>query len=346
MKRQLAPFIVIASLMLASSLEARPRPGGLGGGGGPGGGFRPGRPSQPIAHPGRPAPGPRPGPQPARPGNEGPVFGRPIGGGPGPIRPNPGPLPSRPGGRPNAGDIAGHIGDIPGGHFPGSPGHRPGYPYFHRRELLPNVQQQFRYIPGIGYPYGRGWYGRFGWPYVRWPYWAGFATGAAITSWLSYPPYGGYGSSTTIVYYPEQPAPAQVYDQGIEAVSQVANAGQTAPVDPNADWLNLGAFGLVPSGQKQLAYGLQLAVSRAGIVRGMMWDMASGNGVEVAGSIDRDTLRIGWQAKGDASAPYFETTVDQLSQEESLVNVYDQAHKSMVSWQMVEIDASDLPPQS
>jgi hypothetical protein len=120
------------------------------------------------------------------PGPGGGVIDRPIGGGPGPIRPNPGPLPSRPGGRPNAGNIADHLGGVP-------------------------------------------------------------LTNNAIT--------------------------------------------------------------------------------------------------ELAGSIDRSTLRVAWQAKGSPDALYFESNVDQLTQEESLLNVYDPKTKTMVSWQMMQIDESDLPPQ-
>lgn len=342
MKRYLELIVVIVSLTVAGGSEARP---GRGGGGGPGGGFRPGRPSQPIARPTPPAPGSRPGQLPTRPGGGGPSIGRPIGGGPGPIRPNPGPRPSQPGGRPGAGDIVDHIGGHPGGHFPGSPGHRPGYPYFHRRELLPDVHRHFHYVPGLGYPFGRDWYGRLGWRYRRWPYWAGVATGVAITSWLAYPPYAGYGSSTILVYYPEEAAPAQAYEEGVGAVAPVADQGETAPVDDDANWLSLGTFGLVPFGQQQLGYGLQLAVTPEGVVRGMMWDMARATVVEVAGGIDRDTLRVAWQAVGNPAAPYFETTVDQLTQDESLVNVYDPSSRTLVSWQLIEIDESDLPPQ-
>lgn len=345
MRHFLICVLALASMGITSNLQARPNPSRGIGGGGPGGGFRPGGPSRPIARPPRPAPGPRPGTLPSRPGDAGPGMGRPIGGGPGAIRPNPGPGPSRPGGRPGAGEIGEHIGGIPGGHFPGTPGHRPGYPYFHRRELLGDVQRHFHYVPGLGYPFSRDWFGRMGWRYHRWPYWSGVVTGIAITSWLNYPPYGGYGSSTTIVYYPEQAAPPQVYDESVQYVLPIAEQGQNATVLDDTDWLDLGTFGLVPFGQQQLAYGLQLAVARNGIVRGLMWDWSRNSNIEVAGALEANSLRIAWQAQGNPNAPYFETTVDQLTQEESLINVYDPLAHSLVSWQLIQIEASDLPPQ-
>ncbi|MCX6126518.1 MAG: hypothetical protein NTV34_17425 [Proteobacteria bacterium] len=344
---------ICQAILLTNKVEAIGGRGG--GGGGPGGGFRPSpsrpsMPSRPATMPSRPAPGPRPGTQPVRPnpGNglpgNGPQnggFNRPGGAGPGPMTPRPGQLPARPGGRPNAGDISGAIGNHPPGHFPGTPGNRPGYTGYHKTEMTQNINRHFVYNPVYGgYPFGRGWCGH------NWPYWTGVATGAAVASWIRLPGgYNGYGSSQQLVYYPVQAAPQAVYDDNVATVSQVVEQGQ-GPVADDAQWLNIGAFGLIVMNQKDIGFSIQLGMTSDGSVRGMQWDMNNNTTVEVVGSIDKDTLRIAWQQKDAPMAPYFETNVDQLTQQESLVNVYDPATKSMVSWQVIQIDEKDLPPQN
>jgi hypothetical protein len=349
-----AKFLPISICAIACFIAA---PGGRGGGGrapggggyrpSPGGGRAPGGSAVQRPAP-RPAPGNRPStmPAPSRPGpgNSGGVSL--PGNGPGPIRPSPNPgNPSRPGGRPNAGDIAGSIGRTPPGHLPGTPGNRPGYPYYHKSEMTQNIYRRFPYSPAYGYPFSRNWCNQIHWHYRNWPYWAAAATGAALTRWINYPAYGGYGSSQELVYHPVESAPADVYEQNVPAVSEVAQQGQNAPVADDAQLLNIGAFALIPFGQKDLGFGLQLASANDGSLRGIQWDFAKNTTAEVQGSIEKDTLRVVWQSKGQPDSPFFETTVDQLTQQESLINVYDPKTKTLVSWQLIQIDEKDLPPQ-
>ncbi len=349
MNRYLKPLIF--TLISALSVPAMARGGRGGGGGGPGGGFRPG--GRPSHQPGRPGGGQglgnRPGTLPTHPGPSRPGGGP---GGPGGIGGWPGAgggiggpgRPDRPGGRPGAGDIGGGIGRHPAGHLPGTPGHRPGYPYYRRGELRPNVHHVFRFHPTLGYPFSRGWCGAVNWRYARWPYWAGVATGAAITSWLRWAPYGGYGSSQQIVYYPVEPAPQPVYDQAVVPVANTASQGQTQ-VSDDADWLNIGTFGIIAFGQTSITSTLQLAVTSDGTLRGLEWDLATNKTFELYGSIDQGSQRIAWQRAGDPEGLYFESNIDQLTQSESLVNVFNPQNKTLVSWQIIQVDASDLPPQ-
>ncbi len=356
MKRLSKIIFLLICVSATASLEAGPGRGGRGGmGGGPGGGFRPSpgggggnrggmnRPPRPSG----PSVGQRPIQQPGRPGNgNGNIGNRPIGNGPGPIRPHPSQPISRPGGRPNAGDIAGAIGRNPPGHMPGNPGNRPGYPGYHKSEMTQSIHNHFHYHPGVGYPFGRGWCDHNHWHYHNWPYWTAAATGAALTAFVNYAPYGGYGSSEQVVYYPVQPAPQEVYDENIDSVSQVAEQAQSVPVADDAQLLNIGAFGIIPYGQKDMTLAIQLTTANDGSLRGMQWDLVKNTTAEVVGSIEQDTLKVVWQLKDQPDSPYFETNVDQITQQESLVNVFDPKTQSMVSWQLIQIDAKDLPPQN
>jgi hypothetical protein len=294
----------------------------------------------------RPAPGVRPGQLPNRPGNGGigGIGNRPGGGAPGPIRPNPGTPVGRPGGRPGVGDIGGAIGRNPIGHLPGTPGNRPGIGYYHKSEMTVNIHNHFRVDPRYGVPLSRSWCNHWhpGWRYNNWPYWTAAATGVAIGRWLGVP-YGGYGSSQPIEYYPVEPAPQGVYDQNIPYVSEVAQAGEDTQIPDDAQWQNIGTYGLIPMGHSDMAFGLQLASLADGTVRGMQWDMATNATTVMGGSIDKETLRVAWQATGAPDSLYFESTIDQLTQQESLINVYNPQTKALQSWQVIQINESDLP---
>jgi len=257
------------------------------------------------------------------------------------VNPRPGTLPARPGGRPGAGDIGRFLGSHHPGTLPARPGHRPGYGGIHRGEISNSFNRAYVSHPIYGRPFGRGWYGRWNWGYNRWPYWGLAATGAVLGNWLGWG-YGGYGSSEPLSYYPVEEAPVEAYEEQVTAPMQVAEAGEAAPVAADAELLNLGNFGIVPFGQKDLAYSLQLATTKEGIVRGLQYDIKADTAVEVKGSIEKSTLRIAWQGP-NTDDPYFETNVDQLTQEESYVNVYNPKTKSLTSWQMLQIDEKDLP---
>ncbi len=353
MKNNLLAALIVFTFLLAPPLEANGRrPGGGGGGGRPGGGFKPSRPPSHAARPPRPAAGPRPGTMPVKHPGVGPGGAhKPIGaGGPGAIKPRPGTMPVKPGGHPGghpaAGDVGKFLGGHPPGHFPGTPGHRPGYTGVHKAEYHVNINNHFHAHPVYGHPFGGPWLAHYQWHYNNWPVWTVAATAVGVASWIGVGNYAGYGSAQPVPYYPVEQAPAQVYEQQVNAPAEVVAAGKAAPVAEDVEWLNVGTFGMIPFQQKDLAYAVQLATTKDGVVRGVQWDMKASTAVEVEGSIEKDTLRIAWQEKGSDLAPYFETNVDQLTQKESMVNVYNPNTKALISWQLIQIDEKDLPPKN
>lgn len=346
MKTTLIAMLTLA-FFCASQGHARGggrRPGG--GGGHVGGGYRPSRPSNPAHRPTNPGMGHRPGNQPihhpstkpggtSRPGHAG-------GPGGGNYRPKPGTPVGHPGGRPGAGDVGKFLGGHPAGHFPGSVGHRPGYQNFHKAEMHTHIHNHFPYHPVHGYPFSGPWLAHWNWHYSHWPVWTVAATASTAAAWIGVG-YSGYGAAQPIPYYPVEPAPIQVYNQQVAEPAKVVETGKETPVASDAELMNLGTFGLIPFREKDLAYGLQLTMTKQGIVRGIQWDMNKDAVVEMEGAVDPGTLKIAWQAKGDANALMFESNVDQLTQQESLVNVYDPVSKALVSWQVIQIDEKDLP---
>ena len=291
MKNILLTTLTVFTFLISPRLDARPgwwwrgRIGG--GGGGPGAGFKASRPSTPVTRPAtRPAPatGARPGTLPAK--TPGARPGTLPAAGPGAIRPRPGTpgtLPAKPGGRPGAGDVGKFLGGAAPGAFPGTPGHRPpsyGGTY-HKAELRTTaIPRHYPYHPAYGYPFGRGWYGHLGWHYTNWPAWTIAATSVAVANWIGIG-YSGYGSAQAIPYYPVDPAPAQVYDQQVTAPAQAVAVGQATQVPDDVQWLNLGTFSLIPPGEKDMTFSIQLATTKEGLVRGLQWDLKANTTAEV-----------------------------------------------------------------
>jgi len=332
-------YLSIALCIGLASSQGEARPGG--GGGHMGGKFKPSKPSmgaKPQPHPGV---GAKPGQLPAKPGGVKPTLPGHAGGGPGAIKPKPGTLPGKPGGKPGAGDVGKFLGSHPPGHFPGTPGHVHGYGGYHKAEFHGHIHDHFPYHPTYGHPFSQAWCGHFHWHYSRWPYWTAAATGAAMAQWIG-SSYTGYGSSQQIVYYPVESAPQEVYEQSVAAPAAAVQAGQAATVSDDVEWMNIGTFGIIPYQASDFAYGIQLATTKDGIVRGIQWDMKNNTSIEIEGSIQKDTLRIAWKAKS-ADALMYETNVDNLTQQESMVNVYNPKTKGLVSWQLIQIDQKDLP---
>jgi hypothetical protein len=346
MKKSLS--VILSSLMLLSVTDLSAARGGRGGGAGRGGGGRPGggyspKPSPPAA---RPAPRPSRGTKPdTLPAPGGAAKPRPPGGsGPGAIKPRPKPPSNNPpGGRPGSRDVGNNIGRTPPGHFPGTPGHRPGYGGYHKAEFHKNIHVHFPYHPQYGHPFSRGWCGHFHWHFGRWPYWTTAATAVTLTRWIGWS-YSGYGSAEQVPYYPVEPAPAGAYDDAVTVPQEIVDAGEAANVADDSEFMNLGTFGIIPYKETDFAYGVQLAATKDGVLRGIQWDMKKNTMLEIEGSIQKDTLRIAWQSK-TPDGLMFETNVDELTEQESMVNVYNPVSKQLVSWQLIQIDEKDLPPK-
>src|SRR5262249_18791175 len=92
--------------------------------------------------------------------------------------------------------------------------------------------------------------------------------------------------------------------------------------------------GLLPPGAVDFVATIQLSVNQNGVVRGYGVETVSGDIVEITGGLDRSNLRIAWAVTGD-DALRFETTVTNLLQSESLVNVYNPVDRSVSVWQVV-----------
>jgi hypothetical protein len=121
----------------------------------------------------------------------------------------------------------------------------------------------------------------------------------AVSVWcgVAAPPVAyDYGSSVVInndnVYVNgEQVATAEQY---AGQAATFADRGRQAKPAADEEWQPLGVFGLI-QGEEQVANHIfQLAVSKAGVVRGNYYDAVADNTLPVYGSVDKASQRVAW----------------------------------------------------
>lgn len=141
-----------------------------------------------------------------------------------------------------------------------------------------------------------------------------------------------YVDARPFIYYTGG-QPLMPFDDALAIPSEVIAMGNQTGASAG-DWIPLGVFGLLPPGAADYVATIQLAVNVNGTVRGYAVEAATGELFEVVGGLDRSKLRIAWAVPGD-DAYQFETSVANLLQSESLVNVYDPVNREVNAWQIV-----------
>jgi hypothetical protein len=188
-----------------------------------------------------------------------------------------------------------------------------------------------------GYAYGREyftptWYAAHpgAWRAARWAtagVWAA-ATWAGAASYAGVPleTATSYDYGSTIVYQDdavyvngEQLATAEVYAEQATAIADAGRAEPPAAADE--EWQPLGVFGMV-QGEETVANTLfQLAVNKAGLIRGNYYDALGDNNLPVFGSVDKKTQRAAWSV-GEKKEIVYEAGLYNLTQPECTVLIH------------------------
>ena len=159
---------------------------------------------------------------------------------------------------------------------------------------------------------------------------------------------GGYGGDTSYyeygdnlyyegddVYYEgEVVATADEYADQAQAI-----ATNIPDVDPDAvEWMPLGVFAFTQkdgSVENATLY-MQLSISKEGIIAGTFQNTATDTGVEVEGTIDRESQRAAWGPVGK-SWPIMETGIFNLTENQSDALLHF-ADGQTQQWTMVRLD--------
>jgi uncharacterized protein (TIGR03000 family) len=199
--------------------------------------------------------------------------------------------------------------------------------------------------------FGPGWWGAnvgawrpYGWNVARaW----GWANWAGLTNWFGWtaaPVDYDYGTNIVYqgdqVYVDNQPGPtADAYYQ------QAADLALTAPAAPPADengdaWLPLGVFSLVQGDeQSDTSAVFQLAVNKAGIIRGNYSNVLTGTTLPVRGAVNQTTQRASWIV-GDQKTTVYDTGIVNLTKDESPLLIHFGKERTQ-EWLLVRLKESD-----
>src|SRR5262249_35027150 len=110
-------------------------------------------------------------------------------------------------------------------------------------------------------------------------------------------------------------------DQYATQATQFADAGRQAQPAKDDDWQALGVFGMIQPDEKVAQRIFQLAVNKAGIIRGNYYDAVADTTTPVYGSVDPKSQRGAWQI-GDKKTIVFETGLNNLTKDQTSLLVH------------------------
>lgn len=199
--------------------------------------------------------------------------------------------------------------------------------------------------------YGAGWYTNHpgAWFAAGWGAGAAWraATWESMGAWMSYypaaPVYYDYGNNVTYqddgVYVDgtNQGSSEAYYNQA----SNLATTGAKADAPADADWLPLGVFALTKPGSTDSEVTIQLAVNKAGVIRGNYTDTKTDKTQLIQGSVDKQTQRVAFSV-GDNSKNLVETGLYNLTKDEAPVLLHFGKERTE-QWLLVRLKNSDAP---
>jgi len=194
--------------------------------------------------------------------------------------------------------------------------------------------------PGAWRPYG--WDAARGWGWATWPALAGWF------GWSGLPIDYDYGNTIVYqgdqVYINNQPGPtaAEYYQQAAD-LAQLAPA-TPAPEKKDEEWQPLGVFALVQGEQSDTSAVFQLAVNKAGIIRGNYYNVLTDTTLPVRGAVDKKTQRASWIV-GDQKTTVYDTGISNLTKQESPLLIHFGKERTQ-EWLLVRIQDKDAqtPP--
>ena len=183
------------------------------------------------------------------------------------------------------------------------------------------------------------WYARY--PGAWYPAkWAGVAAWSAIAWGMPSPGVGGgypvetatsydYGSSVVYqddaVYVDgEQVATAAEY---ADQATAIAEEGRKAEASKDEEWQALGVFAMVMGEETTSNNIFQLAVNKAGVIRGNYYNALTDSTEPVYGNVDKKTQRAAWTV-GEKKYPIYEAGIVNLTEESTTMLVHYSKEKS------------------
>ena len=197
------------------------------------------------------------------------------------------------------------------------------------------------------HPFTPAWYANhpraWRFPHPHADVWAAATIGVAA-AWLGIDAASGDAADGDTVYTGEtgQGGEADENDQAAETESdEQTNADDGLGASGGGDYLPLGVFALAPKSEQDASAVVQLAVDKQGNLRGNYYDVLTGQGQAVVGTLDKKTQRATFAVspKGNVS---FETTLEGLTQPTGSVTLRFQNGETR-QWTLARFD-NPAPP--
>jgi uncharacterized protein (TIGR03000 family) len=178
------------------------------------------------------------------------------------------------------------------------------------------------------------WGAATAWTWATWP---------VLTGWLGWtapPVYYNFGD--TIVYQGDQVysggQPIATADQYYQQAANIAAAAPQAPAK-DEEWKPLGVFALVQGEQSDTSAVFQLALNKAGVIRGNYYNALTDTNYEVHGTVDQKTQRAAWTV-GNNKTTVYDTGLDNLTKEQAPILIHFGKDRTE-EWLLVRIKEKD-----
>ncbi len=102
------------------------------------------------------------------------------------------------------------------------------------------------------------------------------------------------------------------------------------------EWQPLGVFGLIQGDEKEATSIFQMAINKAGVIRGNYYNSLTDLTVPIYGSVDRQTQRAAWII-GERKEVVYETGVGNLAQPETPILIHFGKDRTQ-QWVLVRLE--------
>ena len=176
-----------------------------------------------------------------------------------------------------------------------------------------------------------------GWTASNFWRWTPWLTVSSFCGYPAVPVVYDYGTNLVYadnnVYYNGDPV-ASAADYADQA-TQIATVGQVAKPADNDEWTPLGVFGMVQGDEKDANNLFQLAINKAGVIRGNYYNALTDTSVPVYGSVDPKTQRAAWII-GDRKDTVYETGIGNLTEPTTTILVHFGKERTQ-QWTLVRL---------
>jgi hypothetical protein len=116
----------------------------------------------------------------------------------------------------------------------------------------------------------------------------------------------------------------------------LADTGMQAQASKEEEWLPLGVFAMIQGERTDSNDLFQLAVNKAGTIRGNFYNVLSDTTLPVYGAVDKTTQRAAWTV-GDKKEPIYEAGFANLTKPETTMMVHFGKGRSQ-QWTLIRIE--------